>query len=234
MILKGKGQNLFFSAVAVALVSALVFFTSGALKAKTKPLAEPARTVQLSPEELALVLPIRTESSGWNLVHFMDYACDICREAEEEITVQLAEAAPNVGRSIMLWPNPTKPDSAWPARAVIAASQISEADLRRSHANLVRKTRPDKDRAISLYALATKEEDIFKEEVVTKATADWEAMMSAKPVTDHLTKVDALAQRLGLLGVPAYLLVSPTGEGWIVGSLEDWKKLVKEKGLASR
>lgn len=62
---------------------------------------EPIKRLQLSNADLSLAVPLRTESSGWNMVHFFSYSCTSCRESEARLAKDVPEWAPNVGRMLL-------------------------------------------------------------------------------------------------------------------------------------
>ncbi len=189
-------------------------------------LEEQSRNILLTQEESALGVRLIESTNGWNLVHFLDYSYESCRNEEARIAKEIQEFAPKVGRIIMLWPNPSKPESAWPARLVLLAGGKSTQNGKIQHHNMMvvpslsQKTVLSMRPPSSIINPVGTTEDAFLAE------------LKSEKVSATLKGTDALAKRLGLIGVPAYLLVSPTGEGWIVGSLDEWKDLVQQKGLA--
>ena len=215
---------------ALATFSLIVgFFAFVVLKSLTTnsvpTLSEQGRSVNLTTGELNLGVKVIESTNGWNFVQFLDYSCDPCRKEEAKIMEEIQEYAPKVGRTVMLWPNPLKPESALAARSVLLANSQDGHSGKLQHRNMMVLRSHSKDAILEMRPPPS---------IVNKAGTSKESYLSSlmgQPVSTRLRATDTLAKRLGLMGVPAYLLVSPTGEGWIVGSLEDWKKLVKEKGL---
>jgi hypothetical protein len=218
---------------ALAISSLFVgFFVFVALKSLSNQsvakLNEQSRSVNLAASELDLGVQVIESTNGWNLVQFLDYSCEPCRKEEARIVKEIQEHAPEVGRSVMLWPNPLKPESAFPARAVLLADSQDVQSGKLQHRNMMILQSHNKETILEMRPPPS----IINRTGISEDS--YLANLMSQQVSDRLKKTDSLAKRLGLMGVPAYLLVAPSGEGSIVGSLDDWKKLVKEKGLSGQ
>lgn len=208
-----------------ALIGVLAALVISALKNKAaSQLVVDSRRETLSKDEMGLAVPVSPSVNGWTLYQFSDYACIHCRKAETTTVKEMLESAPNIGRSLFFFCDPRSETGDWAARSIIAQSQMRPQFPMTYHkAYLSGKPPTEKE------VLKNRPPDRQLEKILTKEA--WRSEILAPQITSRLKGVRKLGERLGLQGVPAYMIVNQSGQGYLVGHMEDWYKLVKKLRL---
>lgn len=225
---KGPSSLMTAGLIAGAVLLGVLFGLAAALLRKPpNEAAISARAVELPVGFESLGVRMAESSNGWNLVHFTNFRCVHCRNAETELIPKMLESARMIGRLVIYCTDPQMGDGDWAERAMLDAAQNRPTETRLLHAIF--------SRSIDLSWLTVKERRPFlPDDSASKVSAEaWRKELSDERRTQQLAYCRQLAQSLQLPGVPSYLLIGPDRKGWVVPNLEEWKRLTKQAGISS-